>query len=1128
MALQENKLQPVSVVNTLILLVGTITLLVSLVGLGWWFWGEHQTTDTETFNHLLRVCGIAWVLMVVVSMLGFITVTLFVKNKVTDTKPDTRPLFPVSKPYNYGDLGDRLYRRYGMFWWYKVRILLLVGEPEQVEAIAPGLTTQHWQEGHRTLLLWGGSLQTEPDAAQLAALRRLRRFRPLNGIVWALTEQQSAQPVWMDKALRMLQKQAQQLRWQAPVYLWQVCHSIWSQEGRVTQAVGGFFPERCTPEIVETQLQQLIDPIRKRGMQQLLPKNAHDFLYRLASTLEKKGIDHWRKVLTPWLAEYAQVVSLRGLMFSLPLEATPDAGPQSWLPDAAWQGVLDDSLHWHGRRVGWIQRRNVYNGLMALALLWGAGSVLSFFTNRDQIMAVNAAVTDLQARPEASDAQLMAFKALRDEMGRLQYRAEHGAPWYQRFGLNQNQPLLTAVLPYYTQINNRLIRDKAAAILHQKLSALVNLPPGSPQRAFRAKAAHNQLKAYLMMAYPQKADAAFLTRVLSENEPDRAGIAPGVWLSAASDLWDFYAENLPAHPEWRITPDTALVSQVRRILLAQMGQHNAEATLYQQMLQSVEQDYADLTLRQMTGDTEAERLFTTTRVVPGMFTRQAWEGQIQKAMDNAVASRKEAIDWVLSDNRQAVPAAVSPAELKARLTARYFTDFAGAWQDFLNSLRWNKARNLSEVTDQLTLMADGRQSPLIALMNTVAYQGQTGQQGPTLSASLVKSAKTLLNKTAVPVINPQAPELSGPMDRTFGPLLALMGRNKASDVITADSNLNLQTFLTRVTQVRLKLQQMDNSDDPSEMAGRLAQTVFQGKSTDLTETQGYGNLMAASLGDQWRGFGQTMFVQPLNQAWQGILKPSAASLNAQWRTAIVANWNTAFAGRYPFAGGESDISLPMLGQFIRPDTGRIEQFLTRQLGGVLHKEGNRWVPDRVNSQGLQVNPRFLKAVNQLSQLSDVLFADGSQGLRFELRARAARDVVETDLTIDGQKLRYFNQMESWQRFRWPGETYKPGVMLTWTSVNAGARLFGDYPGTWGLIRWLEQAKAEKLDESRYRLTLMMPDGLPVTWILRTEMGGGPLALLKLRGFTLPKAIFVVTPGVGTNMPAMDDDDGAAE
>ncbi|WP_350306149.1 hypothetical protein, partial [Photorhabdus viridis] len=64
--------------------------------------------------------------------------------------------------------------------------------------------------------------------------------------------------------------------------------------------------------------------------------------------------------------------------------------------------------------------------------------------------------------------------------------------------------------------------------------------------------------------------------------------------------------------------------------------------------------------------------------------------------------------------------------------------------------------------------------------------------------------------------------------------------------------------------------------------------------------------------------------------------------------------------------------------------------------------------------------------------------------------------------------------------------------------------------------------------SRYRLTWMMPDGLPITWILRTEMGSGPLALLKLRGFMLPKAIFVVTPGDDTPMSAIDDDDGEDE
>ncbi|EIK96349.1 ImcF domain-containing protein [Pseudomonas sp. M47T1] len=50
---------------------------------------------------------------------------------------------------------------------------------------------------------------------------------------------------------------------------------------------------------------------------------------------------------------------------------------------------------------------------------------------------------------------------------------------------------------------------------------------------------------------------------------------------------------------------------------------------------------------------------------------------------------------------------------------------------------------------------------------------------------------------------------------------------------------------------------------------------------------------------------------------------------------------------------------------------------------------------------------------------------------------------------------------------------------------------------------------ELLDDSdtRLRLVLTAPDGLPLTWHLRTELGAGPLALLTLRGFTLPKQIF---------------------
>ena len=94
--------------------------------------------------------------------------------------------------------------------------------------------------------------------------------------------------------------------------------------------------------------------------------------------------------------------------------------------------------------------------------------------------------------------------------------------------------------------------------------------------------------------------------------------------------------------------------------------------------------------------------------------------------------------------------------------------------------------------------------------------------------------------------------------------------------------------------------------------------------------------MAASLGE-WSGFGQSLFVQPLDLARRQVLTPAAESLNTRWQTTIVDQWNKAFAGRYPFKATGSDASLPLLAQFLRGDSGRIATFLKTSLGGILHR-----------------------------------------------------------------------------------------------------------------------------------------------------------------------------------------------
>ncbi len=995
--------------------------------------------------------------------------------------------------------------RYGFFWRRKTRLLLVIGEPAQIEAIAPTLSEQHWLEGQGTVLLWGGSAQSAFDKSFPAQWKGLSRWRALDGVVWALDKSQGADDALMGAGVRQLQGLARKLNWQLPLYLWQVCDSAWSQDSRKARPVGCLLPARFSAQVLQDHLNRLLEPLRREGLARMFGGLNHDFLLRLSRDLQGEGIARWRHTLAPLAGEFARGVPLRGLWFSLPVRRTQRDLKHDWPVAPAWHGLLEDNAS--GRRLGWSMPRVGYLVVLGLAMLWGAGLLLSFVSNRVQIAQVQTSLAALQ-KTGSGDEQLGALNDLVRELARLDYRAEHNVPWYQRFGLNQNQALLEAMWPRYVEANNRLIRDPAAANLQRQLNALTSLPPGSEKRAEQATSAYEQLKAYLMMARPQKADAAFLTKALGNAEPARAGVTPGLWQGLSPNLWQFYGEHLAANPAWTIKADPTLVALARQVLLGQLGQRNAETSLYQQVLDAATNQYPEMGVKSMVGETDALRLFYTEASVPGVYTRQAWEGQVRQAIENIAEARREEIDWVLSDSQADIATELTPDVLKERLTERYFQDYASAWLDFLNSLRWHQADNLADVIDQLTLMTDVRQSPLIALMNTLAYQGQAGTRSQALADSLMKSAQKLIAQDKVPVIDQQSQEPRSPLDATFGPLLTLLGKDTEGK---ADSErLSLQAFLTRVTRVRLKLQQVSNATDPQEMTQALAQTVFQGKSVDLTDTQSYGSLIAASLGAEWGGVGQTLFVQPLEQAWQRVLQPSAAGLNSQWQRAIVTDWQGAFAGRYPFADTTSDASLPMLGQMIRADSGRIDQFLQSQLSGVLRKEGSRWVADPRHSQGLRFNPQFLAAINQLSELANVIYTDGGMGLSFELQGKPVRDVVQTTFVLNGEQHQYFNQREIWQRFSWPGHSDHPGASLSWTSINTGERLYGDFQGTWGLIRLLEKAHITPLDDgdSHYRMELKAPDGLDLTWNLRTELGAGPLALLKLRNFTLPSQIFL--------------------
>ncbi|MBX8834080.1 type VI secretion protein VasK, partial [Klebsiella michiganensis] len=144
----------------------------------------------------------------------------FQKNDTPVTPQCSRPAgegaCTQERDISLSSIKKHLRRRYNLFWRSQVRLLLVCGEPAHIAAIAPGLAEKQWLEGHRTVLIYGGSLISAPDTGHLTALRKLRRSRPLDGIVLALDERQTTAGT-LDNHLRTLEQVGEALRWQPPV-----------------------------------------------------------------------------------------------------------------------------------------------------------------------------------------------------------------------------------------------------------------------------------------------------------------------------------------------------------------------------------------------------------------------------------------------------------------------------------------------------------------------------------------------------------------------------------------------------------------------------------------------------------------------------------------------------------------------------------------------------------------------------------------------------------------------------------------------------------------------------------------------------------------------------------------------
>ncbi|WP_175948455.1 ImcF-related family protein [Burkholderia pyrrocinia] len=1163
-----------------VLLVGLIALLAGLLI---WICGEcgvFASPDVQAFAW--RVLAVATAIALLVAIWQAVSRFRAAGRRLSQWLNDN-PGSPVRgadqrvRVKVLDGLSSTLRATHGLWWRYRQPWLLLTGDDASIGRLMPELAEHGWLATNEAVLLWSKSgPDGRPDENWLRQLGKLRRRRPVDGVVLTLdgTAELPTQRRGASAYSVNLASIAGALHWAAPVYVLDAAQTDGVANG-TTPVVGCEFPRRADADSIEAALLTLRHQLADRSVAQLGRNGRNRYAAELSERLDTRSTP-----LAGWIAGIAdrqrhQPVS--GVFFApYPAAArrADDGTTSADLP--LWQHIGKAAQSEPGRRIGW-HPESVF-AIVALSVigLWSTGMLISGLSNARELHVTKLAV---QALGTATDsvAQLRALLGLQHRIDVYEDRTQHHAPLLTRFGLNHDAEVLSALWTPYAQASRRALVTPVQQNLEAELVDLSQMQTTQVDNQTNGLAldGHKALKTYLMMADPSRADAGFMTPLLMRYWSTNGALPAGEKLDLSERLLGFYARHLPAHADWRIQPRPELVNASRQTLLAVIGVKNSEDTIYRGILDAVGNKYPDQTLPSLTAGTDTRGLFHTTATVPGAFTRQAYEGTIAAAIDDASKRSEVAGDWVLANGQSGQQRPTQSADaLKAELTSRYFGDYADHWQGFMNTLQWEPAPTLPSAIEQLRLMADARQSPVIALMKSLEYQGGAGAMKESLSDALVTKAQNVFGGK-VEGAETAKPDPAGPLGTSFGPVLRLVAHGSGNSAAGAGSNsdLSLQRFMERVTTLRLKLQQISDSPDADGQARQIAQSLFQGKGSELADTQAYAQLIAASLGAQWAGMGDALFVRPVTQAMQTVLQPAQASLNEAWRQTIVATWNRSFAGRYPFANTDNDASLPELARFLRPQGGLIAAFLSTQLAGVLELQGDQWVPAATGSATMPVDPAFLKAVNTLQRIAGHLLAQGEPQYRFDFKAVPTPSVTDTLLTLDGQKLHYYNQQETWRALTWPSnDPQNLGTRLQWQTEKAGTNKSFEFSGRWGLVRMLERARVEAVDDATYQLTWQGapdtsalklaqaaksasapgiasagrlvnaggeddeveadakdPDGLtshgpltpasleltyPLSYMMRTDVGKGPLELLALRGFVLPARIFVGKgPGV---------------
>ncbi|MCH8179897.1 MAG: type VI secretion system membrane subunit TssM [Proteobacteria bacterium] len=777
-------------------------------------------------------------------------------------------------------------------------------------------------------------------------------------------------------------------------------------------------------------------------------------------------------------------------------------------------------------------------GMLLLGLLL-SGWTWSYLGNRALVADVQTDLIKAQrVQHQRVDlaSRLEALEILQDRLEQVQ-RMRDGHAWTLGLGLYQGEAIERHLKEAYFHGLQALLLQPSAQGMQAYLSevnrhATELLPQASPADAVDAAGgggaaaggataspyvsasrrdvgeAYNALKAYLMLGERERLEpghmADQLTRFWREWLDDNRGALPReAMVRHAERILSFALTQMgdPAFPQ--LTLDAALVDQSRDNLRRVVKGLPARERAYADIKARAATRHAAVTVAALLGESGRD-LLSGSQAVSGAFTRQAWEGYVKEAIEDAAHHTLQSTDWVLKTAMaDDLTLEGSPQQIQKALTQLYKADYAQAWQKFLQGISVQDFQGFEQAVQRMGRLGDPTASPLGKLLHSV--HEQTGWDNPgVLQAGLAAGQSGLVAWFKATVLGMAPAPLEVKLDTgrlaeagTQAAPLGVVGQRFAGIhrlMVPRDGGRTLaQAYLNALSGVRVRFHQMKNQGDAGPPARQFMHQTLEGQGELAEALKLVDEQLLTGLGDAQRDALRPLLVRPLVQAFGALVKPTEAELNRSWMAQVYEPYQRTLATKYPYDRRASLEASPAEVAAVFGVEGAVARFVEQSLGGLVLRRGGSLSARTWADLGVRLRPDFIAGLGgwmaplggvpsgaasganagmgggQGDSIGTSGASSGGMQTTFQILPLPSPGLTEYTLDIDGQVLRYRQGRAGWVPFVWPGPGLQ-GVKVSGVTFDGRGVGFFHEAGRFGLEKMIQSARRRKLDGQVFELS----------------------------------------------------------